>query len=300
MQGAYQSAIDSYLSIKPSDSPNTRKLAEAWSAAARLAATHAPPRAQATAAAAARKLLAINDPRAAAPLFVEAGDMAAAVRALCSVGAVQEARKVAAGDPGLEQLVIQLAASSADGGGGIGGGSGGARELEDHARRGNWSQVLRLLLSNEATYICCSWKVDQQHSTCRAKAQDILYVLPAYPACVYRLRCQCTVRHTHDCNAVQVHKLAAAQGSDTAVEYALKHARHLASRQLWPDAARALRDNPPPAVAQNVPLFLDIALGVLHLQKAAEDADAESALASALLGITTRLAVCACIACLHQ
>jgi hypothetical protein len=141
-QGAFQSAVDAYLSLDAGDVPNGRKLADAWHAAARLAATHLPAAAAAAAAsAAARKLLAAREPRAAAALFVQAGDAAAAVRALCGAGLAADAAKVASGDPALEALAAQLGGGAHGSSGGAAGGS--ERELEEHARRGNWEQARR-------------------------------------------------------------------------------------------------------------------------------------------------------------
>ena len=140
MQGAFQAAVDAYLSVQPSDSVNMRKLADAWHAAARLAAHHLPARAGAVASQAARNLLAMSPPdaRGAAALFLQAGDRAAAVRAFASAGLVQEARDASNGDTQLEALVSQLEAAAPVAGGGS---VGGVREIDEHARRGNWDQV---------------------------------------------------------------------------------------------------------------------------------------------------------------
>jgi hypothetical protein len=151
-----QAAMDAYLSVKADETPNTRKLEEAWTAAARIAAQHFPQRAADICATCARNLLAAGKPEAAAALHAQAGDRRAAVAVLAKAGLVDRARQVAAGDAALEELVGQLSGKvgeverlsglvsvDADAGGRD---ALAVPVLEDYARHGNWAQVCCLAL----------------------------------------------------------------------------------------------------------------------------------------------------------
>jgi hypothetical protein len=154
-----QAALEAYLLVKPDETPNTRKLEEAWTSAARIATAHFPQRAADVSAMCARNLLAAGKPEAAAALYQQVGDRRAAVAVLAKAGLVDRAQKVAAGNLELEELVGQL---SSTGGerlegeervAGVSTDSAAQKAvavpvLEDHARRGNWAQVRDLPQGN--------------------------------------------------------------------------------------------------------------------------------------------------------
>lgn len=136
------------MSIMPSDSKDTGALEAAWTAAARVAVQTQ--RAAEVAADAARRLLQIGRPEAAAALHVAVGDRRGAVAVFCQAGLRERARLAADGDPLLLQVVEQFergggeaAAAVALAGESVAAHGVDASELEDLARRGNWGQVRR-------------------------------------------------------------------------------------------------------------------------------------------------------------
>lgn len=134
------------MAVSPGDSSDSQLLATAWQTGARLASQHLPGRAADVIKLAARNLADIKLPEAAASLHMNAGDKRAAVVALFHGGLEAKARQVAAGDPILDDLVDQLASAGSVGSVGGPQGSDGSvslAELDDLARRGNWTQVRR-------------------------------------------------------------------------------------------------------------------------------------------------------------
>lgn len=79
LQGAMNAAVDAYLAIRASDSPDKSKLESAWTSAARLAGQG--PRAAQVLNECRSRLLAIGRAEAAASLHTNAGDKRGAVRA---------------------------------------------------------------------------------------------------------------------------------------------------------------------------------------------------------------------------
>ena len=145
LQGAFEAALDAYLSVQPAEAANSRKLIEAWQAAARIAEAHVPARGADVAAQAAKNMEAAGEARAAAAMYVRAGDRAAAVRAVAAAGMAAEAAEAAGGDASLIALATQHAAQHGPARTSAGAGVTVA-DLDEQARRGNWSQA-RLSLS---------------------------------------------------------------------------------------------------------------------------------------------------------
>lgn len=91
---------------------------------------------------------------------------------------------------------------------------------------------------------------------------------------------------------MQVHKQAKSLGQDVADAYILKHVTHLVQRKLYCDAAQVLSEHGTPAAAAHLPLYLQLALGILALPSSHRSTDGEAALDSVLRALLAKLQVC--------
>jgi hypothetical protein len=143
--------MDTYLTVQPGESVISRKLEEAWNAAARIATQHITNRAHEVCTQCARNMLAAGQPKAAAAMHLQAGDKRCAIRVLCGAGLTADARTVAASETLLLEFVEELDATGIQreapaAGTDPLGKTMSVADLDEQARRGNWTQVIPTFL----------------------------------------------------------------------------------------------------------------------------------------------------------
>lgn len=89
-----------------------------------------------------------------------------------------------------------------------------------------------------------------------------------------------------------MHAKAQILGRETADAYILKHVTQLTQRKLYCEAADVLSEHEVPAAEVHLPLYLQLALGLLALPASRRNSESEAALDKALQSLLSSLQVC--------
>uniref|UniRef100_A0A7S0YIK8 Intraflagellar transport protein n=1 Tax=Polytomella parva TaxID=51329 RepID=A0A7S0YIK8_9CHLO len=236
----YARAIEAYLSLGPSDSPNLDLLERVWEQAASLAINFQRHRMVDVVNMVSGRLQEIRRHQAAAELHESIDDVQGAIRAYCAGGLFPAARQLAGNNPTFLRFIEERQGKyQADGGGvgGVGGGGGtgmgggGGAGMGGGTGTGGGSQ--------------------QQAIEMYAQRDDW----------------------------DRVHELAAMQGTDVAGQYSVRHAERLFKQGNYLGAAQALQRHglPPVATSAQLNFFRDLSAAILGATITERNPDAEAA-----------------------